>query len=118
MEIFLNMQELSIHGQSYFIYLQAFWKQIIIEKKISIMQIKKKRITVLHQRRCFLFPNQGSSPRGLKGKKKTPAKSLSGGPSNPATGKGNWVPGKLSLWFGEQKMLPSTLKLQESLITY
>ena len=41
MEIFLDMQELSIHGQSYFIYFQDFLKQIIIEK-ISIIQIKKK----------------------------------------------------------------------------
>lgn len=35
MEIFLNMQELSIHGQSYLaIYFQDFLKQIIIEKNV------------------------------------------------------------------------------------
>ena len=61
MEIFLDMQELSIHGQSYFIYFQDFLKQIIIEK-ISIIQIKKKKNNSLPSKEVFCLPQPRERP--------------------------------------------------------
>ena len=61
MEIFLNMQELSIHGQSYFIYFQDFLKQNIIEK-ISMIQIKKKKNNSPPSMEVFFLPQPRERP--------------------------------------------------------
>ena len=55
----------------------------------------RKRTTVFHQRRSSVFHNQERGPRGLKGKKRTPAKLLSGGPSNPDHWQRKLSPGEI-----------------------